>query len=127
VNHNILLHTRRLLLLEQQGLPFPVGASCRKWGGGGVRSATVQLEQVVVGKPVVAHLTHEDWRTLLLIIRITIEEFRKNKPGFLCCGSGCLSRIRIFSIPNPSFIDPGSASKNLSILTQKMVSKLSEI
>jgi hypothetical protein len=32
------------------------------------------------------------------------------------------SRIRIFSIP-----DPGSASKNLSILTQKMVSKLSEI
>ncbi len=34
---------------------------------------------------------------------------------------GCLSRIRIFSIP-----DPGSASKNLSILTQKLVSKLSE-
>ncbi len=34
----------------------------------------------------------------------------------------CLSRIRIFSIP-----DPGSASKNLSILTQKIVSKLSEI
>jgi hypothetical protein len=41
---------------------------------------------------------------------------------FQCCRSGCLSRIRIFSIP-----DPGSASKNLSILTQKMVSKLSEI
>jgi hypothetical protein len=35
---------------------------------------------------------------------------------------GCLSRIRIFSIP-----DSGSASKNLSILTQKIVSKLSEI
>ncbi len=32
------------------------------------------------------------------------------------------SRIRIFSIP-----DPGSASKNLIILTQKIVSKLSEI
>jgi hypothetical protein len=32
------------------------------------------------------------------------------------------SRIRIFSIPNP-----GSASKNLRILTQKIVSKLSEI
>ncbi len=32
------------------------------------------------------------------------------------------SRIRIFSIP-----DPGSASKNLSILTKKFVSKLSEI
>jgi hypothetical protein len=36
---------------------------------------------------------------------------------------GCLSRIRFFSI-----LDPGSASKNVSILTQKkMVSKLSEI
>jgi hypothetical protein len=37
---------------------------------------------------------------------------------------GCLSRILIgiFSIP-----DPGSASKNLSILTQKIVSELSEI
>ncbi len=34
---------------------------------------------------------------------------------------GCLSRIRIFSIP-----DPRSTSKNLSILTQKIVSKLSE-
>ncbi len=32
------------------------------------------------------------------------------------------SRIRIYSIP-----DPGSASKNLSILAQKIVSKLSEI
>jgi hypothetical protein len=39
-----------------------------------------------------------------------------------CCGPGSLSRIRIFSIPNP-----GSSSKNLSILTQKIVSKLSEI
>jgi hypothetical protein len=35
---------------------------------------------------------------------------------------GCLSRIRIFSIPDPEF-----ASKNLSILTPKIVSKLSEI
>ncbi len=35
---------------------------------------------------------------------------------------GCLSRIRIFSIP-----DSGSGSKNLSILTQKIVSKFSEI
>ncbi len=40
---------------------------------------------------------------------------------------GCLSRIRIFSIPDPNFFHPGSASKNLSILTQKIVSKLSEI
>jgi hypothetical protein len=41
---------------------------------------------------------------------------------------GCLSRIRIFSIPNPNFSIPdlnffhpgsASASKNLSILTQK--------
>ncbi len=30
-------------------------------------------------------------------------------------------------IPDPNFFDPGSASKNLSILTQKIVSKLSEI
>ncbi len=67
LNHNILLHNtrRRLLFLEQQGLPFPVAATtCRKWGG--VRGATVQLEQVVVGKPVVADLTHENGRTLLL-------------------------------------------------------------
>ncbi len=67
LNHNILLDNtrRRLLLLEhQQGLPLPVAATCRKWGG--VRSATVQLEQVVVGKPVVAELTHENGRTLLL-------------------------------------------------------------
>ncbi len=35
---------------------------------------------------------------------------------------GCLSRIRIFSTPDPEF-----ASKNLSILTPKIVSKLSEI
>ncbi len=45
--------------------------------------------------------------------------------SFLCfsvADPGCLSRIRIFSIP-----DPGSASKNLSILSRKMVSKLSEI
>jgi hypothetical protein len=36
------------------------------------------------------------------------------------------SRIRLFSIPDPhiSIPDPRSASKNLSILTQKMVSKL---
>ncbi len=37
---------------------------------------------------------------------------------------GCLSRIRLFSIPDPICFHPGSESKNLSILTQKMVSKL---
>jgi hypothetical protein len=45
---------------------------------------------------------------------------------------GCLSRILIFSIPDPGskrFPDPGSASapKNLSILNQEIVFKLSEI
>ncbi len=35
---------------------------------------------------------------------------------------GCFSRIWIFSIP-----DPGSASKNLSIFTQKIVFNLSEL
>jgi hypothetical protein len=35
---------------------------------------------------------------------------------------GCLSRI-----PGPNFFRPGSTSKNLSILTQKIDSKLSEI
>jgi hypothetical protein len=35
---------------------------------------------------------------------------------------GCLSRI-----PDPYFFHPGSASKNLSILIQKTVSKLSEV
>ncbi len=37
---------------------------------------------------------------------------------------GCLSRI---PDPNFSIPDPGSTSKNLSILTQKIVSQLSEI
>jgi hypothetical protein len=37
---------------------------------------------------------------------------------------GCLSRSRFFSIPDPNCLHHGSASKNLSILTQKMVSKL---
>jgi hypothetical protein len=45
---------------------------------------------------------------------------------------GCLSRIRIFSNPDPgsrvkNIPDPGSTSKNLSILTQKIVSKHAEI
>jgi hypothetical protein len=37
---------------------------------------------------------------------------------------GCLSRITDlnFSIPAPNFFYPGSASKNLSILNQKIVS-----
>ncbi len=54
---------------------------------------------------------------------------------YTCCpltsvaDPGCLSRIRFFSIPDPhiSIPDPRSASKNFSILTQKMVSKLEEI
>ncbi len=32
---------------------------------------------------------------------------------------GCLSRIRLFSIADPTFFHPGSTSKNLIILTQK--------
>jgi hypothetical protein len=32
---------------------------------------------------------------------------------------GCLSRIRLFPIPDPNCLHPGSASKNLSILTPK--------
>jgi hypothetical protein len=37
-----------------------------------------------------------------------------------CCGSGMLSRIRIFSIPDPGseLFHPGSASNNLRILTK---------
>jgi hypothetical protein len=35
---------------------------------------------------------------------------------------GCLSLIRIFSIQDPNFFHPGSASKNLSILIPKIVS-----
>jgi hypothetical protein len=51
---------------------------------------------------------------------------QKNKTASRVADPGCLSRIRIFSVPDPYFFipDPGSASKNLSILTQKMVSKL---
>jgi hypothetical protein len=38
---------------------------------------------------------------------------------------GCLSQIQLFSIPDPNFFHPGSASKYLSTyFTQKMVSKL---
>ncbi len=37
------------------------------------------------------------------------------------------SRIRIFSFPDPHIFLPGSASKNLSILTLKSISKLLEI
>ncbi len=38
-----------------------------------------------------------------------------------CCGSGMIIRTRVFKIPDPNFFIPdhGSASKNLSILTQK--------
>ncbi len=44
-----------------------------------------------------------------------------------CCGSEFVpSRIRIFSIPDPNFFHPGSASTNLSILKQKIVAQLSE-
>jgi hypothetical protein len=49
------------------------------------------------------------------------------------CGSGMFipgPESDFFSIPDPgskSDADPGSASKNLSILTQRIVSKLSEI
>ncbi len=42
-------------------------------------------------------------------------------PKIQCCGSGINIPDKNFSIS-----DPGSASKNLSILTQKIVSKLSE-
>ncbi len=37
------------------------------------------------------------------------------------------SEFFLSQIPDPNFFHPGSASKNLSILTQKIVSKLSEI
>ncbi len=40
---------------------------------------------------------------------------------------GCLSRIFLSRIPDPNFFHPGSAEKNLSIVTQKIVSELSEI
>ncbi len=42
----------------------------------------------------------------------------------LCCPFMIFAVLRI---PDPNFFHPGSASKNLSILTQKIVSKLSEI
>jgi hypothetical protein len=32
---------------------------------------------------------------------------------------GCLSRFRLFSIPDPKFFHPGSTSNNFSILTRK--------
>jgi hypothetical protein len=50
-------------------------------------------------------------------------EYKKNKVSFSVADPRCLSRIRLFSIPDPNFFHPGSASKNFSILTQ-MVSKL---
>jgi hypothetical protein len=44
-----------------------------------------------------------------------------------CCGSGMFVLDPNFSIPYPNLFHPGSASKNLSLLSQKFVSKLSEI
>ncbi len=35
----------------------------------------------------------------------------------------CLSQIRLFSIPDPNWLHPGSSSKNLSILTLKKFKK----
>jgi hypothetical protein len=43
-----------------------------------------------------------------------------------CCGSGMFIPDP-FSVPDPNFFHPVSASKNLSTLTHKIVSKLSEI
>jgi hypothetical protein len=40
---------------------------------------------------------------------------------------GCLSRIRIVSIPDPNSLHPGSAPKNFNILNPNFVYKLSEI
>ncbi len=62
-------------------------------------------------------------------IYITIFHKRKTKSHLLgtIADPGCLSRIRLFSIPDPNCFHPGSASKNLSILSffpKKMVSKL---
>ncbi len=69
----------------------------------------------------------EQWNSYMKVEKNNIIECFKQ-----CCGSGMFipdpgsefypSLIRIFSIR-----DPGSASKNLSILNQKFVSKLSEI
>ncbi len=40
------------------------------------------------------------------------------KDRFMLAPPRCSSRIRLFSIPDPNFFHPGSASKNLSILTR---------
>jgi hypothetical protein len=45
---------------------------------------------------------------------------QSNNSFYQCCGSGMF-------IPDPNFFHPGFASKNLSIFTQNIVSKLSEI
>jgi hypothetical protein len=44
---------------------------------------------------------------------------RDRCPSVSVADPGCLSRIRLFSIPDPNCLHPGSASKNLSILTPK--------
>ncbi len=55
--------------------------------------------------------------------------YRNPIVGSSVADPGCLSRIRILSIPDSGseFFYPGSASKNLSILTQEIVSQRSEI
>jgi hypothetical protein len=44
---------------------------------------------------------------------------QSNNSFYQCCGSGMF-------ISDPNFFHPGSTSKNLSILTQNIVSKLSK-
>jgi hypothetical protein len=48
-------------------------------------------------------------------------KFRKHKQMTSVADPGCLSRNRIFSIPDPSSFHFGFSSKNLSVLTQKTV------
>ncbi len=69
-----------------------------------------------------------DWNILPVFLcwgknnkRIRINLTRKVGSGNSSVADlGCLSRILIFSIPDPNFFCLGSAPKNLSILTQKL-------
>ncbi len=51
--------------------------------------------------------------------RIVLIEMVLDTESFSVSDPGSLSRIRLFSIPDPNCFHPGAASKNLSLLTPK--------
>ncbi len=76
----------------------------------------------------VSLILQEPYPDMQRILLLGTSMYRYNQ----CCGSGMFisdpgSEFFPCRIPDPNFFNPGSASKNIRIITQKTVSKLSEI